>query len=87
MGYDKQSPVYLICFQEIKANKRVRCVKFTDSYDNNLLLVSGEDEQMVLSNYISNKYEEKSKNNQNTEEVGQVHHYPTRERKNLIFYS
>ena len=31
---DKQSPAYLIYFLETTAIKRVRCVKFTDSYDN-----------------------------------------------------
>ena len=36
VGYD--SPAYLIYFPETMANKRVRCVKFTDSYDNSSLL-------------------------------------------------
>ena len=34
-GYDKLSPAYLIYFTEIMVIKRVKCVKFTDSYDNN----------------------------------------------------
>ena len=34
VGYNKQSPAYLIYFWETMAIKRVRCVKFTDSYDN-----------------------------------------------------
>ena len=33
VGYDKQSPAYLIYFLETMAIKRVRYVKFTDSYD------------------------------------------------------
>ena len=34
-GYDKQSPAYLIYFMETMAIKKVKCVKFTDSDDNN----------------------------------------------------
>ena len=37
VGYNKQSPAYLIYFPETIAIKRVRCVKFTDSYDNSSL--------------------------------------------------
>ena len=37
VGYDKQSPAYLIYFLEAMAVKEVRCVKFTDSYDNSTL--------------------------------------------------
>ena len=33
VSYDKQSPAYLIYFSETMATNRVRCVKFTDSYD------------------------------------------------------
>ena len=36
-GYDKQSPAYLIYFPETIVIKKVRCVKFTVSYDNNTL--------------------------------------------------
>ena len=36
-GYDKQSTAYLIYFPETTAIKRVRCVKFIDSYDNSWL--------------------------------------------------
>ena len=36
VGYDKQSPAYLISFLETMAIKRVRCVKFTDSYNSSL---------------------------------------------------
>ena len=38
VSYDKQSPPYLINFSETMAIKRVKCVKFTDSYDNSSLL-------------------------------------------------
>ena len=34
ISYDKQSPAYLIYFPETMAIKRVRGVKFTNSYDN-----------------------------------------------------
>ena len=32
IGYDKQSPAYLIYFPETNIIKKIRCVKFTDSY-------------------------------------------------------
>ena len=38
VSYDKQSPAYLIYFPETMGLKKVRCVKFTDSYDNSTLL-------------------------------------------------
>ena len=38
VGYDKQSSAYLVYFPETMAIKRIRCVKFTDSYDNGSLL-------------------------------------------------
>ena len=50
-------------FTDTKAIKRVRYVKFTKSYDNSLLPEPGEDEQMVVCDYISNTYDEKHKNN------------------------
>ena len=37
VGFDKQSSTYLIYFPGTTAIKRVRCVKFTDSYDNSSL--------------------------------------------------
>ena len=85
VGYDKQSPTYLIYFPETEAIKRVRHVKFTNSYDNSPLPES-EDEQMVLSDYINNTYKEKCKDNYKTEEEGQIHHYPTRQRKKPDFF-
>ena len=36
VSYDKQSPAYLIYFLKITAIKRVRSVKFTDSYNSSL---------------------------------------------------
>ena len=68
-------------FQEIKAIKRVRYVKFTDSYENSLLPEPDEDEQMVLSDYISNKYKEKHKEQLNIKEERLIHNYPTREKE------
>ena len=38
VGYDKQNPAYLIYFLKTMAIKRVRCVKFTNTYDNCSLL-------------------------------------------------
>ena len=37
VGYDKQSPAYLIYFPETMAFKRLRYEKFTNSYDNSSL--------------------------------------------------
>ena len=37
VNYDKLSPAYLVYFLETTAIKRVRCVKFTDSYYNSSL--------------------------------------------------
>ena len=37
VGYDKQNPVYLIYFPVTMAIKKVRCVKFTEFYDNSTL--------------------------------------------------
>ena len=54
-----QRPAYLIYFTETKTIKRVRCVKFTDFY-NNLLPEPGEDKQNVLSDEINNTYEKKT---------------------------
>ena len=34
VGNEKESPAYLIYFPESKAIKRVKCVKFADSYQN-----------------------------------------------------
>ena len=36
VGYDKQSPAYLIYFPETTAIKKVRCVKFTDTHNSTL---------------------------------------------------
>ena len=53
------------------ATKRVRYVKFTDSYDNSPL-TKQEDEHTELSNYISNTYND----NLNTKGEGQIKWYP-----------
>ena len=76
VDYDKQSPAYLIYFPESKAIKRVRCVKSTDSYDNSSL-TKQEDEHTELLDYISNTYNEKLKDNLNTEGEGKTRQYPT----------
>ena len=53
VGYDKQSPAYLIYFAESTDIKRVWCVKFSDYYDNSPLMKQ-EDEHTELSDNISN---------------------------------
>ena len=70
VGYDLQSPTYLIYFPEIKGIKILRCVKFSDSYDNSFLPELSEDDLMVLSDYISNKYKKKPKEDQNNKKEG-----------------
>ena len=52
------------------AIKRVRCVKFPDSYDNSPLMKQ-EDKLTELLDYISNTYDEKLKDNQNTSVGGE----------------
>ena len=38
VSYDKQNPAYLIYFLETLAIKKVKCMKFTNSDDNSILL-------------------------------------------------
>ena len=45
--YDKQSPAYLIYFPETAVIKRVRCVNFTDSYDNSSLSKPDENTEHI----------------------------------------
>ena len=72
-NYDKLSPAYLIYFTEIMAIKRVKCVKFTDSYDNNSQLKP--DKNTKFQEYLI-IYDIRQKNNLNTKGEGQITHYP-----------
>ena len=83
VGYDKQSPAYLIYFPETTVIKRIRCVKFTDSYDNCTL--SKQDKNTELPDYITTTYDEKPKDNQNTEGEGQIKRYRIRLRRKPVF--
>ena len=74
VGYDKQSPVYLIYFPESTAIKRVRRVRFTDSYDNSPQMK--QDKNTELSDYISTTYDKQPKDNLNTKGEGQIQWYP-----------
>ena len=74
VSYDKQSPAYLIHFPETTAIKRVRCVKFTDSYDNSLL--SKYDKNTEFLDYLTTTYDVQPKDNPNTEGEGQIRQYP-----------
>ena len=58
LGMIKKVQFCFIYFPETKVIKRVRCVKFTDFYD---FYESSQDDQILLSNYISHKYKEKPK--------------------------
>ena len=69
VSYDKQSPPYLIYFQETMAIKRVRHVKFTDSYDNSSL--SKPDKSTEYPEYLIT-YDVKPKDDLNTEGEGQI---------------
>ena len=72
-NYDKLSPAYLIYFTEIMAIKRVKCVKFTYSYDNNSQLKP--DKNTKFQEYLI-IYDIRQKNNLNTKGEGQITHYP-----------
>ena len=67
VSYDKQSPAYLIYFPATMAIKRVRCVKFTDSYDNSPL--SKQDKN---TDYLTTTLDEPLKDNLNTKGEGQI---------------
>ena len=68
VGYDKQIPSYLIYFLETMAIKRVRCEKFTNSYDKSSLLKP--DNNNKNQEYLIT-YEVELEDNPNTEEKGQ----------------
>ena len=63
VNYDKRSPAYLIYFLETTAIKRVRCVKFTNSYDNSSL--SKPDKNTEYPEYLIT-YDVQPKDNLNT---------------------
>ena len=80
--YDKQSPTYFICFPETMAIKRVRCVKFADSYDNNS--ISKQDKNTEFPDNLTT-YDVQPKNNLNAEGEGQIRRYPIKQRRKLDF--
>ena len=67
VGCYKQSSAYLIYFPETTAFKRVRCVKFTDSYDHCSL--SKPDENTEFMEYMIT-YDVQQKDNLNIEGRG-----------------
>ena len=67
VSYDKQSPAYLIYFPETTAIKTVRCVKFTNSYDNSSL--SKPDKNTDYLEYLI-IYDVQRKDNLNTKGRG-----------------
>ena len=82
VGYDKQIPAYLIYFPGTTAIKRVRCIKFIDSYDNSSL--SKPDENTENPKYLIT-YEVETEDNPKTEGEGQITHYPILKRKRPDF--
>ena len=83
VDYDKQSPAYLIYFLKSTAIKKVRYVKFTDSYDNSPLMKHyGHTE---FSNYIGNTYDEQLKDNLNIKGEGQIRLYSIQQRRKPNF--
>ena len=68
VGYDKQSPAYLIYFPETMVIKRVRRVKFTNSYDK-------PDKNTKFPEYLIT-YDIQPKDNLNTKGEGQISRYP-----------
>ena len=83
VGYDTQSPAYLIYFLETMVIKRVRCVKFIDSYDNGSLSKADNNTEYPES-LITHDVE--PKDNLNTKGEGQISHYPIRQRKRPNFF-
>ena len=73
VGYDKQSPAYLIYFLETTAIKRVRSVKFIDSYDNSSLAKPDKNTEYPESLIT---YDVELKDNLNTKGEGQITHNP-----------
>ena len=73
IGYDKQSPTYLTYFLETMAIKRVKCAKFTKSYDNSSL--SKPDKNTEYPEYLI-IYDIEPKDNLNTEGERQITPYP-----------
>ena len=80
-GYDKQSPAYMVYFQGTMAIKRVRCVKFIDSYDNSLLLKPDNTEKSRILNHTWHRTERQSKH----QREGQITCYPMWQRKRQFF--
>ena len=81
--YDKQIPVYFIYFPKIMAIKRVRCVKFTNSYDNSTLSKADnntKDPESLIS------YDVEPKVNRNNKGEGKITHYPIWQRKRPDFF-
>ena len=74
VSYDKQSPANFIYFLKTMAIKRVKCVKFTESYDNGPQ--SKRDENIKLPDFITTTYDVQLKDNRNTKGEGQIRHYP-----------
>ena len=83
VGYDKQSPAHLFYFSETTAIKRVRYVKFTDSYDNSSL--SKPDNNTKFTECLIT-YDVQSKDNLNAKGEGQISRYPIRQREKTIFF-
>ena len=83
VGYDKQNPPYLIYFPETTAIKRIRCIKFTNSYDNSLLLKP--DKNTKYSEYLIT-YDVQPKDNLSTKEKGQITNYLIQLRKRANFF-
>ena len=76
VSYDKQSPAYLIYFSETMAIKKVRCVTFTNSYDNR----NTKNSESLIT------YDVELKDNLNTKGEGQITHYPIKQRKRPDFF-
>ena len=78
VGYDKQSPAYLIYFLKSMAIKRVRCVNSP---------LTKQDKNTELLDYISTASNEEPKDNLNTEGEGQIRQYPIQQRRKPFFCS
>ena len=83
VSYDKQNPAYLIYFPKTMAIKRVRCVKFTDFYDNSSLSKLNKNTEFPEYLII---YDVHLKDNLNTKGEGQISRYLIRQRKRPDFF-
>eukprot|EP00794_Sanderia_malayensis_P001519 gene1519-1679_t len=73
IGYDKESPSYLVYFPDDRTVKKYRVVKFTDQFSTS--------EQPTVPNHLFTSPEPEDQSTTNTDNQEAPKQYPTRERK------